>query len=354
MFKMPVTARAFYVLGLVIVNLPGCGTETPAFRDQALPAGEANAVVATPSEVTDSGARNEAGVDSAQQGSSDNNTNSIPNSIPPDNGSVQTDEQEPPACAQGAMLARSKQVIDLSWAPRLLSDDMSVALENRNGAYTGGLGAVAMVSATTLRYTAPQAVNALGDIAIIVSRGDAVIGECLVRLVPDESIGVPDDGLTRGLVGSVYNLTADSKELPDFSMMTAIGDIVAQNLDVPNRAFDYGFPGVDENLIEWFGLRFQGQLAIERAGTYDFRLTADDGARLYIDDQLVVDNDGLHSVKSVNGKISLAKGMHTIRVDYFQGPRYYIALQLLWRPAGSGAAFTIVPPEVLSRPATNP
>jgi hypothetical protein len=55
---------------------------------------------------------------------------------------------------------------------------------------------------------------------------------------------------------------------------------------------------------------------------------ADDGAKLYIDDKLVIDNGGIHPVATVAGKVNLAAGIHWIRVPYFQGPRYQVALVL--------------------------
>ena len=67
---------------------------------------------------------------------------------------------------------------------------------------------------------------------------------------------------------------------------------------------------------------------IERPGLYRFRLVSDDGAMLYIDGQLIIDNDGVHSTEVRIGSIRLAGGMHTLRVPHFQGPRSTVALML--------------------------
>ena len=61
---------------------------------------------------------------------------------------------------------------------------------------------------------------------------------------------------------------------------------------------------------------------------YRFALTSDDGSRLMIDDQTVVDNDGVHPVSTQSGTIELGGGIHKIRVQYFQGPRLQVALVL--------------------------
>ena len=45
---------------------------------------------------------------------------------------------------------------------------------------------------------------------------------------------------------------------------------------------------------------------------------SNDGSKLFIDDKLVIDFDGLHGSSTKTGKIKLSKGMHKIKVEYFQ------------------------------------
>ncbi len=85
--------------------------------------------------------------------------------------------------------------------------------------------------------------------------------------------------------------------------------------------------------IEFAGRRFSGILEIPGNGLYLFALNADDGARLWIDGELVVDNDGLHGPRRVQGRIALARGGHEIRVDYFNKTGG-AALRLEMAPAG--------------------
>lgn len=66
-----------------------------------------------------------------------------------------------------------------------------------------------------------------------------------------------------------------------------------------------------------FALRFTGAVRIDRAGTYTFYTRSDDGSRLYIGDQLVVNNDGLHGLSEKSGKIRLSAGLHPLLVTYF-------------------------------------
>ena len=50
---------------------------------------------------------------------------------------------------------------------------------------------------------------------------------------------------------------------------------------------------------------------------YDFYTTSDDGSMLYIDDQLIVNNDGNHGMEERSDKAYLEKGLHKIKVVYY-------------------------------------
>lgn len=53
-------------------------------------------------------------------------------------------------------------------------------------------------------------------------------------------------------------------------------------------------------------------------GKYTFWTASDDGSKLYIDGKLVVNNDGLHGMRSRSKKVHLSKGVKIIVVDFFQ------------------------------------
>jgi alpha-L-fucosidase len=69
---------------------------------------------------------------------------------------------------------------------------------------------------------------------------------------------------------------------------------------------------------EYYGFVFEGLIKIEKDGVYSFFTDSDDGSRLYIGDKLVVDNDGLHGMHEEEGVIALAKGLHSIKVTFFE------------------------------------
>ena len=70
---------------------------------------------------------------------------------------------------------------------------------------------------------------------------------------------------------------------------------------------------------EGFGLRWRGYLQVPADGVYRFALSSDDGARLYVDDALVVDRDGPQSPGGSVGSAALARGLHAFELRYFQG-----------------------------------
>lgn len=130
-----------------------------------------------------------------------------------------------------------------------------------------------------------------------------------------------------GLRGEIFYIPPDSWLLPNFKKLKPVGAIYTSSLNVPAQDFLIGFPGVTTR-FEWFAIDYKGKFWIEHPGKYRFALTSDDGARLYIDEKQVIDNDGIHPPQTQVGDVKLAGGVHSIRVSYFQGPRNSVALVL--------------------------
>lgn len=124
------------------------------------------------------------------------------------------------------------------------------------------------------------------------------------------------------------------EDIPDFSPLTP---------KETGRVFQIGFEGINRR-HEAFAIRFTGFLQIDANGEYTFALNSNDGSRLFIDDKLVVDNGGNHGMQERQGIVNLEKGLHSIRVEYFdaggsQGLEAYIA--------GPGISKQIIPPDKL-------
>ncbi len=66
-----------------------------------------------------------------------------------------------------------------------------------------------------------------------------------------------------------------------------------------------------------FAITYSGLIRVDDNDVYTFYVRSDDGAKLYIDDQLVVDNNGSHSPRTKYGSIALLSGSHKFYLEYF-------------------------------------
>lgn len=67
-----------------------------------------------------------------------------------------------------------------------------------------------------------------------------------------------------------------------------------------------------------YGFEFSGLIDVPEDGVYTFQTRSDDGSVLYIDQTLVVDNDGSHAAIPATGSIALKKGWHSYRLLYIE------------------------------------
>lgn len=63
---------------------------------------------------------------------------------------------------------------------------------------------------------------------------------------------------------------------------------------------------------------FETWIKINERGIYNFYTYSDDGSKLLIDNKIIVDNDGSHSLTRKDGKIGLEAGYHKLKVLYFE------------------------------------
>jgi len=136
-----------------------------------------------------------------------------------------------------------------------------------------------------------------------------------------------------GLQGRVFYLKPGTGRLPKFAKMQPAGSIYTTLLNVWPQNFDEGFPSITDR-FEWFAIEYTGRVWIQNPGQYRFSLLSDDGAKLYLNNQVVIDNDGQHSARAITGSATLTRGVHEIKVEYFQGPRFTVALVLAVSPPG--------------------
>jgi predicted alpha/beta superfamily hydrolase len=114
------------------------------------------------------------------------------------------------------------------------------------------------------------------------------------------------EDLKQGLKYSYFEGVWDS--VPDFSKLTPIKTGFTDKLDL-NFALKK----------DSFGVQFTGYLHITKKDLYDLWIVSDDGSKVYLNNKLLFDNDGLHAADNPVVKlVPLNPGYYPVRIDYFQ------------------------------------
>jgi len=98
-------------------------------------------------------------------------------------------------------------------------------------------------------------------------------------------------------------------KIPNFNLMKPLRKGKVQGFKLKNI----------KNKEDYWGVRFRGFIQIPQDGLYAFSSISDDGSRLFVNNQKVIDNDGIHGPFTVQGKIELKKGKYPIMLDYIEG-----------------------------------
>ncbi len=134
--------------------------------------------------------------------------------------------------------------------------------------------------------------------------------------IPSLSI-VPQNNLTPGIGISLSEIKGLKGEY--FSNMTLKGEPVITRYD-SIIDFNWKQEAPDKNLpSDNFSIRWTGYLQVKKSGEYTLGLTGDDGYRLYINDNKIIDLWEDHSATTRISKIHLKKNnTYTIRLEYYE------------------------------------
>ncbi|MGI9470187.1 MAG: trypsin-like peptidase domain-containing protein [Rubripirellula sp.] len=143
---------------------------------------------------------------------------------------------------------------------------------------------------------------------LIVRRGESKIP---FNLVPDKkppfsAVEVADvqPGLQYRLFHGLFTA------LPDFGSLA-----VQQAGVVPELDLD----AVRGDREDEFACTLSGLLQIEEDGLFRFTLTSDDGSRLFVHDQKVIDHDGDHPPIAASRLVRMRAGLHPVRIEHYEG-----------------------------------
>ncbi len=127
------------------------------------------------------------------------------------------------------------------------------------------------------------------------------------------------------------------------------------SMDLTSKAVNRVDPGVDFNwgldapatgvTKERFSVRWTGLIKADYSENYTFYTSTDDGVRLWINNQLIVDQWTDHPVKTYSGSIQLQAGKtYPITMEYYDHTQHAVA-RLLWSSASQPKA--VVPKDNL-------
>lgn len=174
-------------------------------------------------------------------------------------------------------------------------------------------------------YAGPVVLRQTTPVQAAVFAGQEKLGDTLRRefrkLELKPSLSAP--GKEPGLAYSLF--VGEWTALPDFAKQSPANSGTLKKVGLPS-----GTP--QDN----FAVVLSGTLEVPADGLYEFQLNSDDGSRLKIDGETVIDFDGPHPAVATppSGKVAMKKGWHRIEVQYYQGTGQK-SLRLTWNRPGS-------------------
>ena len=143
-------------------------------------------------------------------------------------------------------------------------------------------------------------------------------------------------GGSSGIQVDYFHPSADNVAIETLAKMKpkASGIVPQMVMNVPQRKEP-----------DQFALRFTGFVNAPQAGKYTFYITSDDGSRIYLNNQLLINNDGLHGMVEKSATVDLSAGPHPIVVTYFDNGGGD-GLEVEW--SGPGIKRQHIPANVLS------
>lgn len=161
----------------------------------------------------------------------------------------------------------------------------------------------------SMKYTKPFQIHERASLkyAFFTKEGirrTQIYEQAFIRLDP-----VPAQKPTNLKPGLAYGYyEGNFSDIPAFSTLKPFKEGIAQNFQIETVA----------NRPDHYAIRYEGWIEITEEDLYTFFSYSDDGSKVYLHDQLVVDNGGSHSARKRSGQIPLAKGMHPIVIEYFE------------------------------------
>jgi hypothetical protein len=210
----------------------------------------------------------------------------------------------------------------------------------------GGTVSLVAGSAADLRYTPPAGFSGTDTFTYTIEDDGAAISTATVHVRVHPMLQrVFVDAATAGTRASWYALAGDIPMLPDFAAMTPYGSAVLGSINILPTSGNFSSSGRANHVAAVF----EGYLRVPSAGLWKLSTSSNEGSRLLIGNQVVVLNDGIHSMVERFGEVALEAGLHPFRVEFFENTGS-AGLLVAWE--GPGTARAIIPASAYSHGGT--
>ena len=169
------------------------------------------------------------------------------------------------------------------------------------------------------------------ELTVLDSDGNSVNNARVTLLMKDNGTGEQPD--SEVFLGEYYS-NPGSAGSPEFGTLVLTRDDDVINFDFGGGSPDASIPNDD------YQIRWTATLDIETAGEYNFRSYTDDGVRLYIDNELIIDCWQDQGPTSRYGSINLSEGSHECIMEYYENGGG-AAASLYWTPPGGNESLVL-------------
>ncbi|HMP08659.1 MAG TPA: PA14 domain-containing protein, partial [Lacipirellulaceae bacterium] len=214
---------------------------------------------------------------------------------------------------------------------------------------TSGPGVVTLLSGAgpngrdVLQFSAPTWFNGVSTFSYTIRNTSN-----LVSAASPVTVTIPTLTLGKSVVNALPNLSVlyfdlvNPTQLPIFDLLNPYLQTTTPHINYPSTNGNFA----NSNRADYVGALWTGWIQIPEPGLWTFFLESDDGSRLLLNDQLVINNDGLHGMLEKSATVALGKGHHKLRVEFFEAGG---GAGCILSMSGPGVPKAPVPPARFSR-----
>jgi subtilisin family serine protease len=218
-------------------------------------------------------------------------------------------------------------------------DPISLIAWSNDDELGGTIELVTVDGRDLLKYTPPANGSgiAIFDYTIEDGAGHPDTATVTITVYAEDSFRQPDvDGDAPAGVDVAYFEIPESSQLPNFAKLSAYKLDTLSQINVASTDGVFATSG----RADLVAAAFEGLIEVPATGFYTLYVSSDDGSKLYVGDTLLANNDYLHGMQEVGGRIGLKAGKHAIRVEFFEN---YGGAGCIVSWSGSGLDKQVIP-----------